>query len=71
MEKYISNNLSDFEYHDACVKEGYIDDNQHLTLKVKYLNIHKNIEQNPYNCDMEIDFAHIVFDDFKFISFPP
>lgn len=69
MEKYISNNLSDFEFHDACVNEGYIDENKHLTLNIKYLNIHKNIEQNPHNCDMEIDFAHIVFDDFKFISF--
>ena len=69
MPKYISNNLADFEYHDALVANGYIDDNQNLHFELKYLNVHKNIEQNPYDHDMAIDVAKIVFEDFKFFSF--
>ena len=42
MPKYISNNLADFEYHDALVANGYIDDNQNLHFELKYLNVHKN-----------------------------
>ncbi len=69
MSKYISNNLSDFEFHDAYVLDSCIDENKTLSFKVKYLNIHKNIEQNTNDYDMEIELANLIFEDFKFISY--
>ena len=69
--KYTSTNIfSDFEFHDAYFKLESIKNNT-LTISVRYLNIHKGTEQNPYNTDMEIEIAQITFSNFKFISFEP
>ena len=67
--KYISvNRLSDFEFHDAeIVFDSFI--NNQLTVKVNYLNIHKNTEQNPFEIDMEIESASITFEGFDIISY--
>ena len=65
--KYTSTNIfSDFEFHDAYFKLESIKNNT-LTISVRYLNIHKGTEQNPYNTDMEIEIAQITFSNFKFI----
>ena len=69
--KYTSTNIfSDFEFHDAYLKLESIKDNT-LTISVRYLNIHKGTEQNPYNTDMEIEIAQITFSNFIIISFEP
>lgn len=69
--KYISTNIfSDFEFHDAYFKLERLEINA-LTISAKYLNIHKGTEQNSYDTDMEIDVAHIIFRNFKLISFEP
>ncbi len=69
--EYISINIfSDFEFHDAYFKfESF--ENSRLIISVRYLNIHKNTEQNPYAADMEIDIAKITFDNFQVKSFEP
>ena len=67
--KYTSTNIfSDFEFHDAYFKLENIEDNI-LTISVKYLNIHKNTEQNPSDTDMEIEIAYITFNNYQPISF--
>ena len=69
--KYISTNIfSDFELHDAFFKLESFDSNT-LTITVRYLNIHKNTEQNPCDTDMEIEIAYITFNNFQPISFEP
>ena len=69
--KYTSSNIfSDFEFHDAYFNLESIKDNT-LTISVQYLNIHKNTAQNPCDTDMEIEMAHISFNDFQAKSFEP
>lgn len=60
--RYSSENFSDFEFHDT---ELYLKDceNSNLRLTARYLNIHKEAEQNPHNCDMETDCAEILFEN--------
>ncbi len=69
--KYVSvNHLSDFDFHDAEFAVESMD-NDHLTVGASYLNIHKNAEQNPYETDMEIEFARITFNEFNLKSYEP
>lgn len=69
--KYTSSNIfSDFEFHDAYFKLESITDNA-ITISVQYLNIHKNTEQNPFDTDMEIEIAHITFNNYRVKSFEP
>ena len=69
--KYISINIfSDFEFHDAFFQLENFEGNM-LTIAAQYLNIHKNTEQNPCDTDMEIEIAHISFNNFQLISFEP
>lgn len=69
--KYQSANiLQDFEFHDAYFKFEKFENNT-LTISVKYLNIHKNTEQNPCNTDMEIEHTQITFSKFRALSFEP
>lgn len=60
--RYSSENFSDFEFHDA---ELYFKDceNSNLRLTARYLNIHKEAEENPYDCDMETDCAEILLEN--------
>ena len=58
MKYRVENNLDLFEFHDAEVSFMSFDNNE-LTLSAKHLNIHKNTNENPYDDDMEIDFAKI------------
>jgi hypothetical protein len=69
--KYKTNKiLSDFEFHDSYFKlKKY--ENDSLIISVKYLNVHKNTEQNPSNTDMEIKNAEITFEGFRLVSFEP
>lgn len=63
--KYLSlNRLSDFGYHDAvlCLKNH---ENHHLCVTAKYLNIHKNVQENPYHYDMEIASAEMTFENIE------
>lgn len=69
--KYNSvNRLSDFEFHDAWFSlEAF--ENNCLTVKALYLNIHKDAEENPNETDMEIANALITFKGFKLQSYEP
>ena len=69
--KYVSiNRLSDFEFHDAAfIFDSF--ENNNLSVKVSYLNIHKDTEQNPFDSDMEIESARITFEGFDIISYEP
>lgn len=69
--KYISvDKLSDFEFHDAEFTLDFFANNC-LRVKVDYLNIHKDAEQNPCETDMEIARAFITFEEFKLLSYEP
>ena len=69
--RYISENaLHDFEFHDAAFTNGSFADTC-LTFDVRYLNIHKDAVQNPFDTDMEIDVARITFYGFKVLSYEP
>ncbi len=61
---------TNFEFHDAYFKLESLENNV-LTISVQYLTIHKNTEQNPNDTDMEIENAHITFNNFKVKSFEP
>jgi len=67
--RFISKNkLSDFEFHDAQFALEVFDNNI-LAVKARYLNIHKDTEQNSFETDMEIESAIITFEKFKLISY--
>ena len=68
--KYSSDNLSDFEFHDAELSFVSFSDNT-LTVSAEMLNIHKETKQNPHPADMEIDRALITFHNFTLHSFDP
>lgn len=70
MKYCVENQLSLFEFHDAEFSFTSFDNNN-LVVSVKHLNIHENAKENPYNCDMEIDFANISFYGIQTISFEP
>ena len=71
MMKYTSiDHFSDFEFHDAKIRLiSFVND--HLLVEAKYLNIHKNAEQNPFETDMEIACARIGFEGFHIVSYKP
>lgn len=64
------NDLGLFEFHDAELSFLSFDKNE-LVLSAKHLNIHKNAARNPYDFDMEIDFARILFTQFEVASYRP
>ncbi len=67
MKFCVKNELELFEFHDA--EFSFVDLNKNrLVLASKHLNIHKNVTQNPYDYDMEIDYAKFVFSGFEVIS---
>lgn len=67
--KYCSiNQFENFEFHDAITNFiSYEDSN--MVIGVECLNIHKNVELNPYDFDMEIEYAEITFDKITVHSF--
>lgn len=63
--KYRSENQFDiFEFHDAEFTLVRFE-NGNLTVSAECLNIHKDAEQNPHECDMEIERAVITFTGFR------
>ena len=64
------NRLSDFEFHDAWFSLDSFENNC-LTVKALCLNIHKDVEQNPHETDMEIENAVITFEGFDLLSYEP
>ncbi len=70
MKYSVDNNLDLFEFHDAEFSFVSFDKNE-LVLSANHLNIHKNIPQNPHDCDMEIDLTELHFGVFDVISFEP
>ena len=67
--KYCSvDELKQFRFHDAEFTFLSLE-NGCLTVNAKHLNISKNAEQNPYDCDMEIDHATLKFHNFYIESF--
>jgi len=59
--------LDDFEFHDAeFTFESF--DNRNLDIDVRYLNIRKSAEQNPYSKDIELELARITFQRVHFIA---
>ncbi len=67
--KYKSiNRLSDFEIHDTWLQfESY--DNGKLVVSAKALNVHNGTNENPADCDMEIEKAIITIEDFEVEKF--
>lgn len=69
--KYISvDRLSDFEFHDARIELASFTGHQ-LTVQARYLNVHQDAAQNPFESDMEIERARMTFDGFDCISYEP
>lgn len=63
--KYVSaNHLEGFEFHDAILKFVSYKDKT-LTATAKYLNLHKDTRQNPYDYDAEIADAVISWECFE------
>ena len=54
------NHPESFDFHDSVFRLGRVGDTE-IAVCVQALNISKAAEQNPYECDMEIQTAHIVF----------
>jgi hypothetical protein len=70
MRYRIENQLDIFEFHDAEFSLVGYDQNE-LVLSAKHLNIHRDVKENPHDCDMEIDAAQIVLTKFEVISCEP
>lgn len=64
MKYCVENNLSIFEFHDSIFSFVSFD-GKDLSVSASMMNIHKNTEQNPTDCDMEIASALITFKNFK------
>lgn len=64
------NQLELFEFHDSMFSLVSFD-GENLIVSVKHLNIHKDTEQNPFDYDMEIDYAAITFRGFRAPSYEP
>lgn len=70
MKYCVENDLSLFEFHDSDFSfVSY--DGRDLVVSVQHLNIHKETEQNPADCDMEIDTAQIAFKNFHSATYEP
>ena len=66
--KYCSvNRLQDFEFHDAEFTPVSFDGGQLIVL-AKYMNVHKGIEQNFFDFDMEADLARITFERIRILA---
>lgn len=65
--KYISDNLNDFEFHDAVLEFVSFKENT-LIVTAKALNIHKDTKQNTNDYDAEIKSALITFEKFGVTS---
>ena len=70
MKYSVNNQLSIFEFHD-CEFSLISFENNRLVVSAKYLNIHKDAEHNPHDCDMEIALAQITFCGFEILAFEP
>ena len=69
--KYTSTDrLCDFEFHDADFTLD-VHDGWKLGVWADHLNIHADAQQNPFDTDMEIDRAYIIFENFNLISYEP
>ncbi len=68
MKYRLENRLEDFEFHDALFSLIHAD-NKKWIISAKYLNFHKNTEQNPSAFDMEIDDATITFTGISVFSY--
>ena len=69
--KYMSvDRLSDFEFHDAEIELVSFAEHQ-LIVQAQYLNVHQDAAQNPFETDMQIDRARMVFEGFDCISYEP
>ena len=69
--KHISiDQINDFEFHDAgftLISHAP----EQLAVSARYLNIHKETDQNPHPTDMEIERALITFHQFAVKAFDP
>lgn len=70
MRYNVANSLELFEFHDAYF--SFISFNgADLTVSAEMVNIHKHAEQNPYDWDMEIEQAQIIFRSFHSPTYEP
>lgn len=70
MKYCVHNNLDLFEFHDSIFSLVSFD-GADLVVSARYLNIHKDTEQNPSSYDMEIDRAEITFRGFRHPTYEP
>ena len=62
--------LRDFEWHDS-IWTLVQQDSDSFAFDVKELNLHRDSSQNPEDCDMEIETAHISFPGFRMAAYDP
>lgn len=70
MKYCIKDQLDLFAFHDSAFSLVSFD-RKDMVVSVKHLNIHKNAEENPYDCDMEISLAMISLQNVHILSFEP
>ena len=70
MKYRVENQMELFEFHDAELSLVGIEGNDWI-VSAKYLNIHKNTEQNPSCNDMEISRARITLQGFRPLAYEP
>ena len=66
--KYISENIDDFEFHDALAYYKSYEDNN-LAITVQRLNIHEDAAENDYDVDMEIAYAEMTLKNIRVLSY--
>lgn len=70
MKYCVENDLTLFEFHDAEFSlVGY--DGRDMVISAECVNIHKDVPQNPHDCDMEIASAEITFRNFHSARYEP
>lgn len=70
MKYRVEDDLSLFEFHDAIFSFVSFDGND-MVITTNHLNIHKVSKHNPYDFDIEIETAWIIFKNFRSPSYEP
>ncbi len=70
MKYRVVNDLTPFEFHDSVWKLETFEAGA-LALRVKELNLHRDVAQNPCGCDMEIEEARMTFEGVRIWTHTP
>lgn len=70
MKYCVKDQLDLFEFHDSVFSFVSFD-GKDLVVSAECLNIHEEAEENPHDCDMEIDLATISWQNVQILSLRP